>query len=161
MSGAWFPQDMMITTDALELRFHQTRESCFGLHVLKVLFGKMSLRRGFNLAILPSYPDWCCGDCCPSGSFSHFHARTLDHIQSDHQGLGLLSYRDSPGCSKLLPFKNYGDHVALGDLQCSTIDFSVAFPRSVPQHNLSLSFAGSFDLMVLFLLWWALSSVRP
>ena len=31
----------------------------------------------------------------------------------------LLSLAERPGCSKLLPFKNYAGHCALGNLQCS------------------------------------------
>ena len=86
----------------------------------------------------------CCRDGCPSGSFSHLHTESLKLSQSDHQVLGHLSYegpspliaqfgrvassRKSPGCSKRLPFKNYGDHCAL-EKKC------FALPRSVPQHN--------------------------
>ena len=62
------------------------------------------------------------------------------------------SCRKSPGCSKLLPFKNYGGHCALVNLQYSKNMF-VTFPRSVPWHNPSQSSAGSsFDLMAWILL---------
>ena len=119
----------------------------------------------------------CCSDGCPSGSFSHLHTGSLELSQSDHRVLGHLSYqgpcplpiaqfgqaassRKSPGCSKLLPFKNYGGHCALGNLQCSRIFFSL--PRSVPQHNPVSELCRQFlQLMAWFLLWYALSAVRP
>ena len=44
------------------------------------------------------------------------------------------SSRKSLGGSKLLPFKNDGDHCVLVDLQCC-IHLLVPFPRFVPRHN--------------------------
>ena len=41
--------------------------------------------------------------------------------------------RKSLGSFKLFPFKNYGGHCALGNVQAT--EFFVEFPRSVPQHN--------------------------
>ena len=74
-------------------------------------------------------------DGCPSGSFSHLHTKSVVLHESDHRVLGHLSFqgpsppiaqfgrtassRKSPGCSKLLPFKNYGGHCALGNLQAA------------------------------------------
>uniref|UniRef100_UPI00358F3A5E solute carrier family 45 member 4-like isoform X2 n=1 Tax=Myxine glutinosa TaxID=7769 RepID=UPI00358F3A5E len=94
---------------------------------------------------------------------------SLELSQSDHRVLGHLSYqgsspptaqicraassRKSPGCSKLLPFKNYGGHCALGNLQCSRDFFLWASPDLCLDTILSLSSAGSsFDLMAWFLL---------
>ena len=78
----------------------------------------------------------CCSDGCPAQTLSHLHTGSL-LWQSDRQVLGHLSYEDpsphisqfgwasspknNPGCSKLLPFKNYGGNCALGNLQCSRI----------------------------------------
>ena len=45
-----------------------------------------------------------------------------------------VSSQKNLGASKLLPFKNYGGHCVLGDLQCCQYVF-VPFPSSVPQHN--------------------------
>ena len=55
-------------------------------------------------------PEW------PSGSWSPLLPRPLSR---DCSGGRVASSRKSPGCSKLLPFKNYGDHCALGNLQYS------------------------------------------
>ena len=111
-------------------------------------FTEESLLSGHS-AIKPRSVE-CCSDGCPSGSFSHLHTGSLELSQSDHQVLGHLSYqgpsppiaqfgleassRKSFGSSKLLPFKNYGGHCALGNLQYSIV-LSVAFSRSVPRHN--------------------------
>ena len=46
----------------------------------------------------------------------------------------LLSLARHPGCSKLLPFKNYGGDSALGNLQCSRI-ILVSTPRTMPRNN--------------------------
>ena len=45
-----------------------------------------------------------------------------------------LAGRPALGSSKLFPFKNYGGHCVLADLQCCR-HFLVPFPISVPRHN--------------------------
>lgn len=68
-------------------------------------------------------PEWCCSDGCPSGGLSHLYTGSVELSQSHHWVLDHLSYqglsppaaqfgreassRKRPGCSKLLPFKNY------------------------------------------------------
>ena len=122
----------------------------------------LSLRRGFRLATLPSSVE-CCSDGYPSGSFSHLHTGSLDWtgvaigflVTSLTKALlpRLLSLaassRKSPGCSKPLPFKNFGGHCALGNLQCGIMFFE-AFPRSVPRQYCVSSAGGSFDIMAWF-----------
>ena len=49
----------------------------------------------------------------------------------------------SLGGSKLLPFKNYGGHCVLGDLQCCR-HFLAPFPRSVPRPNPVSELNGKF-----------------
>jgi hypothetical protein len=46
----------------------------------------------------------------------------------------LASSKKSLGGSKLLPFKNYGGHCVLEDLQCCR-NVLVPFPRSVSRRN--------------------------
>ena len=102
------------------------------LFCFHVSFMKKGLLPGHS-AIKPRTVE-CCSDGCPSGSFSHLHTGSLELNLSDHRVLGHLSYQGpspliaqfgwvpssrSAGCSKLLTFKNYGGHCALGNLQCS------------------------------------------
>ena len=69
------------------------------------------------------------------------------------------SSRKSLGCSKRIPFKNYGGHCALGNLQCSRILF-VVFHRSVRWYNPVSEHCRQFLLThSLALLWYALSVV--
>ena len=99
------------------------------------------------------------------------HSGSLELIQSDLSYQGpfppnsqfgrVASSRKSPGCSKLLPFKNYGGHRALEGLQCSR-KVVIAFPDLCIYTVLSLSSAdNSFNLIAWFLLWYALSAMRP
>lgn len=87
----------------------------------------------FHLAALPKSSDWWSVRARLS---SHLQTWSLELKQSDHQGLGYLSYSYLPvaqlGFSKLLTFKNYGGHRVLENLQCSRI-FFVVFYRSVSQ----------------------------
>ena len=63
--------------------------------------------------------------------------------------------------SKRLPFKNDAGHCVLGDLQCCR-HFLCPSPVLCLNTNLSRSSTDhSFDLMAWFLLWHALSTVRP
>jgi hypothetical protein len=87
------------------------------------------LRSGFRLATLPQRPDLveCCGDGCPSGSFSHLHRGPLI-CPSDHQVLGhlltkaflprLLSLAVWPTLGRVLEVANFF-HLRIMEALCS------------------------------------------
>ena len=89
------------------------------------------------------------GSPIPAEELCQSDHRVLGHLPD--QGLSLpiaqfgraASSRKSLGGSKLLPFKNYGGHCVLGDLQCCR-HFLVPFPRSVPRHNPVSELYGQF-----------------
>ena len=98
-------------------------------------------------------------ECC--SDLFHLYTGSLELCRSDYWVLGHHSYpgpspliaqlatcRKSPGCSKLLPFNNYGGHCGLGNLQCSR-KFSSAW-QAIP----STSWLG-------FWLWYALPAGKP
>ena len=168
----------------LKILFLPVRESfrCFFICKLQAGFHVPFTEKRFpsgHSAITPRSVK-CCSDAYPSGKFLlSLYTGSLELSHSDHQVLGHLSYqgpspphhaqfgwaassRKSPGCSKLLPFKNYGGHCALGNIQYSRNIF-VAFPRSVPRHSpVSESLqAVPSNFMAWFLLLYALSAVRP
>ena len=100
-------------------------------------FTEERLPSGNYLAIKPRSVE-CCSDGCPSGSSSRNSSAEPSGSWSPSPPLAQFgqaaSSRKSHDCSKPLPFKNYGGHCALGNLQCSRI-VSIAFPKSVSWHN--------------------------
>ena len=137
VSSAWFPPDMMPRIEVKQFNLGLIRPENLAFHSLRVILGfhvsftEERLPSGHS-AIKPRTLE-CCGDGCPSGSFSSLHTGSLLLNQSDHRVLGHPSYqgpsllitqfgwaascRKNPGCSKLLPFNNYGGHCSFGKLQ--------------------------------------------
>ena len=107
----------------------------------------------------------CCRDGCPSGGFSQLHRGTLELWQSDHRVLGSWWPRPfSPDCSvelgRVLVVPNFF-HLRMIEALCSwTFNAADIFWYSSP-HLSRHSMDNSFDLMAWFLLWHALSTVKP
>ena len=135
--------------------------------VLAVL--KVQAQRGFRVsfteekhpsghsAIKPRLME-CCSGGRPSGSLSHLHRGSLELSQ---RIIGIPSLTKallprSPGCSTLLPLKNYGGRWSLGNLQSSRI---LMWPST--QSRLWALQAVPWTSWFVFLLWYASSVVRP
>ena len=115
----------------------------------------------------------CCRDGCPSGRFSHLHRGTVELCQSDYRVLchlpdwspsPLIAYFDR---GRVLVLPNFF-HVRMMEATVFLGPFSYVetvrylSPDLCLDTILSLSSTdNSFNLMALFLLWHALSTVEP
>ena len=151
MRDAWFMK-LWIEAKQFNLGFIRPDNLVYySLRFLSVFFCRLQV--GFHVsftkeifpsdhsAIKPRLVEGC-SDGCRSESFSLLHLGSQELHQSGHWVLGHHSYqgpspptaqfgwvassRKSPGCSKLLSFKNYRGHCAHGNLQCSRIFFSLS-----------------------------------
>jgi hypothetical protein len=113
----------------------------------------------------------CCRDGCPSGRFSHHHTGTLELWQSEHWVRGLFPDQGpspqllSLALGRVLVVPNYF-HLRIIETTVFLETFNAIDMFWYPSPDLCLntilsrsSMDNSFDLMVWFLLWHALSTV--
>ena len=168
--GARFPPDVTLGIQAKEFHLSfispQNFVLAYSQRAVMCFFTKEWLPSGHSN--IKAWLVESCRDGCPSGRFSHLHKGTLELCQSDHRVPGHLPdkgtsppiaqfghaaiSRKSLGCSKLILFKNDGDHCVLGDLQCCRT--VLVAPDLCLDTILSQSYTdNSFELMAWFLLW--------
>ena len=191
MSSAWFSPDIPLRINAKKFNLGLIRPEnliSHSLGVLHVFFGK--LYAGFHMscteerlpsghsAIKPRLVEGC-SDSWLCGTFSHLPTASLELSHSDLWVLLYLSHqgssptiaqfgwtarsRKSSGHPKLLPFKDYGGHCALRNLECCR-NYFVTLARSVPCHNSVSELLGQFlrphDSHLLWHALWAVRSYR-